>query len=245
MWHWWTNTMLVQVYCSLSVFSFSVNSIHSAITITTSSTIRTNSICVFVSPSGFFIRPFYKMMLGKQISLKDMESVVSFHFFEVLNVRAVLWHLFCTRQDFASHWIVHFIILYRTFDHTSLYIWSHIPVHFNHALYCTFYPTSHCTFYCTLCLTFHHILNVHWMVLYIVQYHTSMSLCLLKTCVQSRLLSNACDNTYCMAWATGVRTDSDGVDAAPPTGQWILQLLEVDPGERPHGAGPAVLHRRG
>lgn len=25
---------------------------------------------------GFFIRPFYKMMLGKQISLKDMESVV-------------------------------------------------------------------------------------------------------------------------------------------------------------------------
>ena len=24
---------------------------------------------------GFFIRPFYKMMLGKQIELKDMESV--------------------------------------------------------------------------------------------------------------------------------------------------------------------------
>lgn len=28
--------------------------------------------------AGFFIRPFYKMMLGKQISLKDMESVVRF-----------------------------------------------------------------------------------------------------------------------------------------------------------------------
>lgn len=28
-------------------------------------------------PAGFFIRPFYKMMLGKQITLKDMESVVS------------------------------------------------------------------------------------------------------------------------------------------------------------------------
>lgn len=28
---------------------------------------------------GFFIRPFYKMMLGKQISLKDMESVVRPH----------------------------------------------------------------------------------------------------------------------------------------------------------------------
>lgn len=26
---------------------------------------------------GFFIRPFYKMMLGKQITLNDMESVVS------------------------------------------------------------------------------------------------------------------------------------------------------------------------
>ena len=24
---------------------------------------------------GFFIRPFYKMMLGKSIELKDMESV--------------------------------------------------------------------------------------------------------------------------------------------------------------------------
>ena len=33
---------------------------------------------VFCS-SGFFIRPFYKMMLGKQISLKDMESVVRAH----------------------------------------------------------------------------------------------------------------------------------------------------------------------
>lgn len=32
-------------------------------------------LCLF---SGFFIRPFYKMMLGKQISLKDMESVVRF-----------------------------------------------------------------------------------------------------------------------------------------------------------------------
>lgn len=30
---------------------------------------------------GFFIRPFYKMMLGKQISLKDMESVVRSHHF--------------------------------------------------------------------------------------------------------------------------------------------------------------------
>ena len=27
--------------------------------------------------SAFFIRPFYKMMLGKQIVLYDMESVVS------------------------------------------------------------------------------------------------------------------------------------------------------------------------
>lgn len=34
-------------------------------------------LCLF---SGFFIRPFYKMMLGKQISLKDMESVVRFLF---------------------------------------------------------------------------------------------------------------------------------------------------------------------
>ena len=30
--------------------------------------------------AGFFIRPFYKMMLGKQISLKDMESVVCIRF---------------------------------------------------------------------------------------------------------------------------------------------------------------------
>ena len=29
---------------------------------------------------GFFIRPFYKMMLGKQIELKDMESVDTEYF---------------------------------------------------------------------------------------------------------------------------------------------------------------------
>lgn len=27
--------------------------------------------------SAFFIRPFYKMMLGKPITIKDMEAVVS------------------------------------------------------------------------------------------------------------------------------------------------------------------------
>lgn len=32
-----------------------------------------------LSLAGFFIRPFYKMMLGKPITLKDMESVVSPH----------------------------------------------------------------------------------------------------------------------------------------------------------------------
>lgn len=41
-----------------------------------SSIYRSKYVFVFV---GFFIRPFYKMMLGKQISLKDMESVVSFN----------------------------------------------------------------------------------------------------------------------------------------------------------------------
>lgn len=34
---------------------------------------------------GFFIRPFYKMMLGKQISLKDMESVVRTHWCKIIN----------------------------------------------------------------------------------------------------------------------------------------------------------------
>lgn len=34
---------------------------------------------------GFFIRPFYKMMLGKQISLKDMESVVRTHWCRIWN----------------------------------------------------------------------------------------------------------------------------------------------------------------
>ena len=29
---------------------------------------------------GFFIRPFYKMMLGKSIDLKDMESVDTEYF---------------------------------------------------------------------------------------------------------------------------------------------------------------------
>lgn len=32
-----------------------------------------------LSLTGFFIRPFYKMMLGKPITLKDMESVVRAH----------------------------------------------------------------------------------------------------------------------------------------------------------------------
>lgn len=32
---------------------------------------------IFPPALGFFIRPFYKMMLGKQITLNDMESVVS------------------------------------------------------------------------------------------------------------------------------------------------------------------------
>ena len=31
----------------------------------------------FLSPPAFFIRPFYKMMLQKSITLQDMESVVS------------------------------------------------------------------------------------------------------------------------------------------------------------------------
>ena len=48
-----------------------------------------------------------------------------------------------------------------------------------------------------------------------------------------------------MTWATGWPTVSHGIDGAPPAGQWVLQLPEVDPGERPHRAGPAVLHRRG
>lgn len=37
------------------------------------------STAMFSAFLGFFIRPFYKMMLGKQISLKDMESVVRSH----------------------------------------------------------------------------------------------------------------------------------------------------------------------
>ena len=41
---------------------------------------RTHKLLLLSSAfSGFFIRPFYKMMLGKQISLKDMESVVRSH----------------------------------------------------------------------------------------------------------------------------------------------------------------------
>lgn len=37
-------------------------------------------VMLFPSVLGFFIRPFYKMMLGKPITLKDMESVVrTFH----------------------------------------------------------------------------------------------------------------------------------------------------------------------
>lgn len=37
---------------------------------------------------GFFIRPFYKMMLGKQISLKDMESVVRSNFLKLTQLWA-------------------------------------------------------------------------------------------------------------------------------------------------------------
>jgi len=36
---------------------------------------------------GFFIRPFYKMMLGKPIDLKDMESVDSIYYNSLLSIR--------------------------------------------------------------------------------------------------------------------------------------------------------------
>ena len=36
---------------------------------------------------GFFIRPFYKMMLGKPIDLKDMESVDSIYYNSLLQIR--------------------------------------------------------------------------------------------------------------------------------------------------------------
>ena len=36
-------------------------------------------IMISVSPPAFFIRPFYKMMLNKAVTLDDMQSVVSDH----------------------------------------------------------------------------------------------------------------------------------------------------------------------
>jgi len=36
-----------------------------------------NVLFIAVAVSAYFIRPFYKMMLGKPLALNDMESVVS------------------------------------------------------------------------------------------------------------------------------------------------------------------------
>jgi len=49
--------------------------------------------CLFVVfIPAYFIRPFYKMVLGKGLALNDMESVVSMHIFADIFVTEVdIW----------------------------------------------------------------------------------------------------------------------------------------------------------
>ena len=52
---------------------------------------RSQNSHLFFSFAAFFIRPFYKMMLKKAITLDDMQSVVSwtFNYYHTNNVRPI------------------------------------------------------------------------------------------------------------------------------------------------------------
>ena len=52
--------------------------------------------------TAFFIRPFYKMMLGKPITLRDMESVVSFSPMLLLPANSLILCLFTMRKSLSK-----------------------------------------------------------------------------------------------------------------------------------------------
>nr|XP_023028855.1 E3 ubiquitin-protein ligase Nedd-4-like [Leptinotarsa decemlineata] len=60
---------------------------------------------------AFFIRPFYKMMLSKQIDLKDMESVDSEYY------KSLLW----IKENDPSDLDLTFSVDEESFGHTSVH----------------------------------------------------------------------------------------------------------------------------